>query len=85
MSVLLRPFLPFETMASAVFALRWIALPFYLTGSVWSVVNTIPMYMVAGYYLAFFFTISHNFSGVHMMEDTSREFNKKSSFLYNQV
>ena len=45
------------------------------------------MYMVAGYYLAFFFSISHNFKDVFMMEDTSREASnhKNGTFLYKQV
>jgi hypothetical protein len=43
------------------------------------------MFMVGGYYLAFFFSISHNFEGVHMQEDTSRESNAKKSFLHKQV
>jgi hypothetical protein len=47
--------------------------------------NILPLLMVAGYYLSFFFTISHNFRGVHMHEDTRRETNHKNSFLYNQV
>ena len=51
----------------------------------WTVLNILPMMMVAGDYLSFFFTISHNFRGVHMHEDTRREANQKSSFLYNQV
>ena len=44
--------------------------------------------MVAGYYLAFFFSLSHNFEGVHMQSDTTRPSNKGSkeqSFLYKQV
>ena len=50
--------------------------------------QTIPTYMVAGYYLAFFFSLSHNFEGVHMQSDTTRPSNKGSkerSFLYKQV
>ena len=46
------------------------------------------MYIVAGYYLAFFFSLSHNFKGVHMLDATTRETNKngkENSFLYKQV
>nr|APH81338.1 delta5 desaturase [Paracyclopina nana] len=85
MSVLLGPHRAFEAVTSALFILRWMVLPVYLTGSFMTLLHTVPMYIVAGYYLAFFFTISHNFEGVHMMEDTRRGFNSKSSFLYNQV
>ena len=46
------------------------------------------MFMVGGYYLAFFFIISHNFSGVHMFNSKqAKEENDKrlQSFLYRQV
>nr|WDS84437.1 delta-6 fatty acid desaturase [Apocyclops royi] len=88
MSRLLKSYQSFEVLGSAVFMLRWIALPIIYTpdGRWWiSLVNILPMAMVAGYYLSFFFTISHNFRGVHMHEDTRRETNQKNSFLYNQV
>ena len=51
----------------------------------WTALNLLPMLMVAGYYLSFFFTVSHNFRGVHLHEDTRRETNHMNSFLYNQV
>ena len=46
------------------------------------------MFLVAGYYLAFFFFLSHQYEGVHMLEDTTRPSNKDgktNSFLYKQV
>jgi hypothetical protein len=43
------------------------------------------MLMVMGWYLSFFFTISHNFAGVQKHEDTTKEKNAEKSFLYNQV
>lgn len=85
MSVMLRSHCIFELMSSLLFATRWLLLPCWQTGSLYTLVHILPMYVVCGYYLAFFFTISHNFEGVHMMEDTRREVNQKSSFLYNQV
>jgi len=33
--------------------------------------NILPIFMTTGYYLSFFFTISHNFKGVHMHEHTT--------------
>jgi hypothetical protein len=59
----------------------------FVLGGQWFVamLNVAPMLMVAGYYLSFFFTISHNFRGVHMHQDTRREVNGVNSFLYNQV
>jgi hypothetical protein len=50
-----------------------------------SLLNVIPMLMVMGYYLSFFFTISHNFTGVEKHEDTTREKNPEKSFLHSQV
>ena len=41
--------------------------------------------MVMGWYLSFFFTISHNFHGVEKHEDTTRGANAEKSFLFNQV
>lgn len=57
-----------------------------LLGSPWVLVPLAMQYVVAGYYLAFFFSISHNFSGVHMLDDTTRaDASQKRSFLYKQV
>ena len=44
--------------------------------------------MVCGYYLAFFFMISHNYEGVFAQKDTTRPSNKgceENSWLYKQV
>jgi fatty acid desaturase (delta-4 desaturase) len=44
--------------------------------------------MTTGFYLAFFFLISHNFQGAHIQEDTTRPSNKngkKNSYLYKQI
>ena len=51
-------------------------------------IQTIPMHLVMGAYLAFFFMLSHNFEGAQAMKDTTRPSNKGSnenSFLYKQV
>ena len=56
------------------------------SGSLWCLLHLSPMYVVGGYYLAFFFSLSHNFEGVHMLDDTTREGTKgEKSFLYKQV
>ena len=50
--------------------------------------KTVTAMMVCGYYLAFFFMISHNYEGVHAQKDTTRPSNKgcdKNSWLYKQV
>ena len=42
--------------------------------------------MVAGYYLAFFFIISHNFRGVSFFDSSSKNaLGERGSFLRNQV
>eukprot|EP00095_Tigriopus_kingsejongensis_P003768 maker-scaffold1165_size57908-snap-gene-0.8 protein:Tk03768 transcript:maker-scaffold1165_size57908-snap-gene-0.8-mRNA-1 annotation:"delta5 fatty acid desaturase a" len=85
MSPLLKPHRVFETFTWVLFITRWVVLPVAQTGSLSVLLQTLPLYMVAGYYLAFFFSISHNFNGVHLLEDTTRPSNKDSSFLYKQV
>jgi fatty acid desaturase (delta-4 desaturase) len=43
---------------------------------------------MTGFYLSFFFLISHNFKGTHIQEDTTRSSNKdgkKNSYLYKQI
>ena len=50
-----------------------------------SMFSIVTMLMVMGWYLSFFFTISHNFHGVEKHEDTTRETNAEKSFLFNQV
>jgi hypothetical protein len=43
--------------------------------------------MITGFYLSFFFLISHNYTDVHLQKDTSRASNKngnENSFLYKQ-
>ena len=50
--------------------------------------QTLPLYITGGSYLAFFFMISHNFEGAQALKDTTRPSNKggnKNSFLYKQV
>nr|UZZ64684.1 front-end desaturase [Platychelipus littoralis] len=87
MSSLVKRHRVFETFTSFLFFFRWICIPLYQTNcDLNALVNTLPMYIVGGYYLAFFFSISHNFKGVHILEDTRRESNHKGdSFLYKQV
>lgn len=88
MSSLLKSYQSYEVIGSALFIVRWIIMPMYYAPDgrwAFALLNVLPMLMVAGYYLSFFFTISHNFRGVHMHEDTRRETNNQKSFLYNQV
>eukprot|EP00092_Neocalanus_flemingeri_P038506 GFUD01041922.1.p1 GENE.GFUD01041922.1~~GFUD01041922.1.p1 ORF type:complete len:452 (+),score=115.71 GFUD01041922.1:182-1537(+) len=87
MSPLLVPHRVFESFMSIIFVCRWVLLPLYQVPELDTFLSTVPMYMVCGYYLAFFFSISHNFSGVFMLEDTTREASSEDTgtFLYKQV
>ena len=81
-SALVRPYLFMEHCWNALFIFRWFVLPVVLTGgSLTPILSIMPMFMVFGTYLSFFFHISHNFMGVEQLEDTSA----KRSFLYNQL
>jgi acyl-lipid (7-3)-desaturase (Delta-4 desaturase) len=73
----------FEAGTSILFLLRWVALPIYQQPHYSTMLNVLPMFVVAGYYLAFFFIISHNFLGVHMFDKSSA--NSTDSFLWKQV
>ena len=66
------------------FVLRWTVLPVYQTGGPGVLLSVAPMYIVAGYYLSFFFIISHNFEGVEMFDRDNGKGAEKS-FLYQQV
>jgi len=77
----------FDASASLFFVFRWIVFPLAqqesLAAAAMTFLNIFPMFMVGGYYLAFFFIISHNFEGVHMFDKSSAK--STQSFLYKQV
>ena len=81
----------FETITSLFFFLRWTIIPLYLAPSWYTLASILPMFVTAGYYLAFFFIISHNFVGVQMFHrDDDAGGNgapkgRKGGFLYRQV
>ena len=74
----------FEGMTWSLFVFRWILFPLYQVPSIYTFLNICPLFLVGGYYLAFFFVISHNFEGVHLFE---HDYNKNvdQSFLRKQV
>jgi fatty acid desaturase (delta-4 desaturase) len=89
---LLAPHRRFDAAASLLFIFRWFALPLLRSPSVWTLLNVTPMFAVGGYYLAFFFVISHNFAGVQMFDeaapaapDSPERRRLLNSFLYRQV
>nr|AIW65591.1 delta5-desaturase 2 [Tigriopus japonicus] len=61
--------------------IRWIVVPLYQAPSIYTFFNCAPMYIVVGWYLSFFFTLSHNFDGVTQLDNTQ----PSKSLLYNQV
>lgn len=74
----------FEIFTTFLFGVRWVIIPLVQQKTwkmmVYVMFQTLPMYVVAGYYLAFFFILSHNFSGTCFYDKT-----KSNSFLYKQV
>ena len=87
-SVLFSSHRVFETLMSLVFFARWVVLPLYQVPAWSTLANVAPMFAAAGYYLAFFFIISHNFVGVHMFDRDGQVAKKQpeaAGFLYRQV
>jgi fatty acid desaturase (delta-4 desaturase) len=86
-SNMLRKFQKTDLLAIAVFHLRLTVAPLLLSREptvLKAILNVIPVYIVGGYYLAFFFIISHNFEGVHFF-DKDAESKSAGSFLYAQA
>lgn len=79
----------FEESTIVLFFLRWIALPLFQQPSLITLLNIAPLFMVGGYYLSFFFVISHNFEGVALFGPTQQPAQggglKYDSFLHKQV
>lgn len=84
MSSMLNGYRVFEFFATLPFLFRWVVIPAIRAPSVETFLNIAPMFIAAGFYLAFFFIISHNFEGVQMF-DKSQGSRMQESFLYNQV
>eukprot|EP00094_Tigriopus_californicus_P014465 TCALIF_14052-PA protein Name:"Similar to fadB Delta(5) fatty acid desaturase B (Dictyostelium discoideum)" AED:0.05 eAED:0.05 QI:0/1/0/1/1/1/2/0/327 len=71
----------FELGWSVLFFIRWVVVPLYQVPSIFTFLHCAPVLMVAGWYLSFFFTLSHNFDGVTQLDNTE----PSKSLLYNQV
>jgi len=65
---------------SCLFVGRWIVLPLYQVPTLATVANVLVLYVVSGYYLSFFFLLSHNFIGTAHFHSSSVE-----TFLSRQV
>lgn len=74
---------PVEQATIVLFFLRWVALPLYQQFSFWTLLNVAPLFAVGGFYLSFFFVISHNFDGVFMFGPKAED--KYDSFIHKQV
>lgn len=72
-----------ELIWPAFFFFRWLVLPAMSANPGAALLATAPLYIVAGYYLAFFFILSHNFEGAHMYDKSQKP--EGASFLRNQV
>lgn len=84
MSKLIDRHRPFEEATIVFFLLRWIALPLYQVPAWSTFLNVLPLFVVGGYYLAFFFIISHNFEG-SLLYTTEQDKEVEESFLRKQV
>eukprot|EP01039_Chlorochromonas_danica_P006031 gene6031-6641_t len=84
MSVLVTKNRLFEEATIAFFVLRWIVFPLYQVPAISTLINVLPLFIVGGYYLAFFFIISHNFENAYFYRDDKDEA-VKESFLRKQV
>jgi fatty acid desaturase (delta-4 desaturase) len=84
MSQLVKKNRTFEEMTMLVFFFRWFVLPIIQVPALSTMLNVFPMFIVGGYYLAFFFLISHNFEGVAMNEHKF-VVEKHSSFMRKQI
>lgn len=84
MSKLIHKELLFEECTMVFFMARWFVMPQFFAPGIFTLLNTLPLVVVGGYYLAFFFLISHNFDGVTMHEKDQNTSTEKS-FLHRQV
>lgn len=73
----------FDSLTWMFFMARWTVLPVYQTGSFACLAPIFMMYVTGGFYLSFFFIISHNFEGAEMFNHKSA--NNPKSFLYKQA
>lgn len=91
MSKMLNVYRVKEILYTLVFSIRWFFLPYYFKTANETYLNLFlgiaPMFMTGGFYLAFFFVISHNFMGVKMFNSKiqTEKQSQSTSFLYNQV
>ena len=69
-----------DKLFSCLFVVRWVIVPIYQAPTISTILNVMVLYVVSGYYLSFFFLLSHNFAGTKHFNVSSEE-----SFLRQQV
>lgn len=70
----------FDLSCILLYFIRWYVIPVYQTNTFYTLIEISPMGLVAGYYLGFFFILSHNFKGTKFST-----IDENNSFLYQQV
>eukprot|EP01038_Epipyxis_sp_PR26KG_P009506 gene9506-12806_t len=86
MSSLVDSYRSFEGFTILFFFFRWLVFPVLQVPTYMTFVNILPMFLIGGYYLSFFFVISHNFEGVMMFDQDSTKGTKfYQSFLRTQI
>ena len=71
-SIVVQKYMPFERTVTAICLSRWIIIPLLVSNSeeLWiNYVQIIPTFVVGGYYLSFFFLLSHCFEGTQHHSD----------------
>ena len=69
-----------DKLFSCLFVVRWVIVPIYQVPTISTILNVMVLYVVSGYYLSFFFLLSHNFVGTKHFDSLSKE-----TFLRQQV
>lgn len=74
----------YDRMVSLLFVVRWLLFPCFFSphSFIQTVLQILPLFGVGGYYLAFFFVLSHNYNGVLHYDD---KYAKKMGLLKRQV
>lgn len=74
----------YDRMVSLLFVVRWLVFPCFFSpySFIQTVLRILPLFGVGGYYLAFFFVLSHNYNGVLHYDD---KYAKKMGLLKRQV
>ena len=72
-SIIIQKYMPFERTVTTICLSRWIIIPLIVSNAeeLWmNYLQIIPTFVVGGYYLSFFFILSHCFEGTHYFTDS---------------